>query len=302
MNRAQAAQYALLVMYAWDMCDRNLKNLAPSPDVRLTAAGWTIRGYLTASDDIIKSGSKIRSALLGASSGTTDRVCYGYIAERTQADGSKEYAIAVRGTDGAEEWADDLDFLMEHHPVNGAGLVDQGFYEIYKTMQAGPDAKGQQPPAAAIRAIVGTSPVMVAGHSLGAALATYLVLDLKLAGLDASACLFASPRTGDQNFVDYFEATVDNYDLFNYARDVVPTVPEYDVLHLSRYRDLCQMKTIPPGFSGAQIDDNPTCNHHLICYVSMLDPDLFKLAVAAAKAGQVQDDLNCASCVKGYAS
>src|SRR5208282_200633 len=44
----------------------------------------------------------------------------------------------------------------------------------------------------------------VVRHSLGAALATYLTLDLARGGLSGrvSACLFASPHTGNQAFID----------------------------------------------------------------------------------------------------
>src|SRR6202034_4599795 len=68
--------------------------------------------------------------------------------------------------------------------------------------------------------------VTIVGHSLGAALATYLTLDLTRAGLRArvSACLFASPRTGNQPFVTLFDQTIADYRLFNYMLDIVPRV------------------------------------------------------------------------------
>ncbi|ELH5318725.1 lipase family protein, partial [Salmonella enterica] len=37
---ARAARLAALIMYAWDMCDRDLHCLSPVPDPRIIAAGW----------------------------------------------------------------------------------------------------------------------------------------------------------------------------------------------------------------------------------------------------------------------
>src|SRR5512143_1162623 len=289
MDRYTAATYAPLIMYACDMCDKSLHQIPPVVDPRIAAKGWGIVGFLSAGDDIVKAGTSIRSTLMG----TGDRVCYGYVATRND-----EMVVVIRGTDGAEEWADDLDFLMQHHTTSGVlGLVDQGFFGIYATMQFHPLDKPDpgQPVVQAIKDTAHANRVMVLGHSLGAAIATYLTLDLNLAGLAASACLFASPRTGNQDFVDYFEGKVSNYDLFNYERDLVPQVPKFDLLHLSTYEPLHQAKTIPVSGSAAMVNHEPTCNHHLICYTALLDPAAYLTEMG--NPGLVQDDRNCAKCV-----
>ncbi|MDE0855037.1 MAG: lipase family protein [Nevskia sp.] len=287
MDRLAAAKNALLIMYAWDMCAANLRNLAPDP-ARVSAAGWTVAGFISGSDDILRSGLGLRTAMLGGSSDPQDRVCYGYAARR-----NNQYVAVIRGTDGAEEWGDDCDFLMTAHP--DAGLVDQGFWSIYDTMKFRDLAGNESRLADGIKAAAGAAPVMVLGHSLGAALATYLTLELNLEQCPASACLFASPRTGNQTFVDFFESKVANYDLFNYERDVVPTVPFNDVLHFSNYHPLAQAKTIPAAGASAAIQDNPGCNHHLICYTALLDPDAYKSALSDPAC--TGDDHSCAQCV-----
>lgn len=289
MDRYTAATYAPLIMYAWDMCDKSLHQIPPVVDLRIAAKGWEIIGFLSAGDDIVKAGTSIRSTLMG----TGDSVCYGYVATRND-----ETVVVIRGTDGAEEWADDLDFLMQHHTTSGVlGLVDQGFFGIYATMQFHPLDKPDpgQPVVQAIKDTAHANRVMVLGHSLGAAIATYLTLDLNLAGLPASACLFASPRTGNQDFVDYFEGKVSNYDLFNYERDLVPQVPKFDLLHLSTYEPLHQAKTIPVSASAATVNDDPKCNHHLICYTALLDPAAYLAEME--NPSLVQDDRDCAKCV-----
>ena len=289
MDRYTAATYAPLIMYAWDMCDKSLHQIPPEVDPRIAAKGWGIVGFLSAGDDIVKAGTSIRSTLMG----TGDRVSYGYVATRND-----EMVVVIRGTDGAEEWADDLDFLMQRHTTSGVpGLVDQGFFGIYATMQFHPLNKPDpgQPVVQAIKGVAGANQVRVLGHSLGAAIATYLTLDLNLAGSPASACLFASPQTGDQDFVDYFEDKVSNYDLFNYERDLVPQVPKFDLLHLSTYEPLHQAKTIPVSGTAATVNDDPKCNHHLICYTALLDPAAYLAEMG--NPGLVQDDRDCAKCV-----
>ncbi|MCX7275808.1 MAG: hypothetical protein NTZ15_00550 [Burkholderiales bacterium] len=61
-------------------------------------------------------------------------------------------------------------------------------------------------------------------------------------GLNASACLFTSPKTGDSNFVNAFRQNVPDYDAFNDAHDPVTQLPAFDILHCTRYRDLLQAK------------------------------------------------------------
>ena len=111
-------------------------------------------------------------------------------------------------------------------------------------------------------------PVTVVGHSLGAALATYLALDLARGGLGTrvSACLFASPHTGNQAFVELFDKTITDYRLFNYILDVVPRVP----LGLG-YSPLPRRTVIQPATAEANIRVTIECNHHVICYCAMLD-------------------------------
>ncbi|WP_342619798.1 lipase family protein [Rhodoferax sp. GW822-FHT02A01] len=290
MDRKAAASYAPLIMYAWDMCDKGPRNIPPFVDQRIAQKGWSIVGFLSASDDIQAVGGTIRQTVMGAG----DRVSYGYVATK-----GEETIIAIRGTDGAEEWGDDLDFLMmSHRNSKVPGYVDQGFYSIYSTMQFHPIAAPSTgvPVVSGILAISNSGTIRVLGHSLGAALATYLTLDLNLAGSIATACLFASPKTGNGSFVDFFESTVTNYDLFNYERDVVPTVPKFDILHLSVYHDLRQAKTIPADITSAAITDNPACNHHLICYTALLDLETYIGEINNASCDP--DDRNCAKCVR----
>ena len=299
MNRISAAQHALLVIYAFDMCALSPSSIPPGPDPRIAESGLNIIGYISASDDIAKSGASLRApAQLGASGDDADRVCYGYLAQDVSGNG--KFVVAIRGTDGVEEWVDDLDCLMTKHSSQEGGYVDQGFWSIYRTMclHTVDDAgivSAAVPVVSGIQAAIGINPVMVLGHSLGATLASYLALDLNLVGCNASGCMFASPRPGNATFAEFFDQTVSNYDVFDFELDVVPKWPKFDIFHLTPYVTLPQAKTIAIEAANLSINDNPACSHHLICYAALLDEATYQGAMGDALC--TMDDSNCARCI-----
>ncbi len=258
-----AAAYGLLAMHAMDMY-RSHGSLTPPPAPGLTAAGWTIEGYIAGTDSVLRKGPL---QVLGAT------VFYGFLARRA----SGERVAAIRGTDGFVEWVEDGEFVpipYAPNPALPAGQapvsVEQGFWTLYQSMKLiDPHGAPLGDLAPAITNATGAvGAVTVVGHSLGSTLATYLTLDLARGGLGAgvSACLFASPHTGDQGFVDLFDRSVSDYRLFNYILDIVPRVP----LGLG-YAPLPRRTVIQPANAEASIRVDIACNHHVICYCAMLD-------------------------------
>jgi triacylglycerol lipase len=288
LNGQQAARYAALIMYAWDMCDAGLHNLKPVPDARIAADGWRITGFITGSDDVVKAGDGIRTQVLRASSDENDRVCYGFLAQNQ--DGM--YAAVIRGTDGAEEWADDFDFLLRLPKAPLQGMVESGFYEIFDSMNYQP-VDGSPPTRLAngISQVVGSAPVIVLGHSLGAAISTYLVAELadRPGAPNASACLFASPKPGNAEFASYFASKVKDYVVYNFESDVVPATPPLG------YSAVPNCTVIKQSDSKATIGADKKCCHHLISYIALLDVNEFKRVVALQ--GTTPDDCKCAACV-----
>jgi pimeloyl-ACP methyl ester carboxylesterase len=198
----------------------------------------------------------------------------------------------IRGTDGFVEWIEDAEFLpVGYSPQIGlpAGLptmfVEQGFWSLYESMKLIDPAGaplGDLAPAIATKA--GAAGAMtVIGHSLGSALATYLAIDLARGplGQRVSACLFASPRVGDQAFVEFFDQTISNYRLFNYVLDIVPRVP----LGLG-YAPLPRRTVIQPATAEASVRIGIECNHHVICYCAMLDYEGTIKATVPVPAGE----------------
>jgi hypothetical protein len=260
----QAVGFGFLVMFAEDMYASASGSLNPQADSRIVKSDWTIVAYLTAQDALFPQKS---AASRHISLDPSKRVFFGFLARNNE--DPTLYAAAVRGTDGMVEWVIDAEFLLVPHPRHPGVRVEQGFWNIYQTMSLADPATGlttHQNAAEGIAQIVGAGAVTVAGHSLGSALATYLADDLSdRLGPKVSACLFASPRTGDQAWANLVATTVRQYRLFNYILDIVPHVPSIG------YATLPNATVIQPTMAQASINLDIFCNHHVICYCAMID-------------------------------
>ncbi len=286
----QAAELAFLAMYAEDMHhtkDAGAKLLAPDPDPRL-AADYDVQAYLVANDSILPVNAAIQ---VGA-----EPLYYGFVA-RKKADPTS-WIAGVRGTDGTVEWIIDGQFLPQD-VTRGPGMkVEHGFWSIYETMTLN-NLDGSllsKDAAAGIAKLVGASDkVTVVGHSLGSALATYLAFDLaRHLGDRLSACLFASPRTGNKAWTDAVQAALqDRYLVVNYLLDIVP--------HLPSGPDYCTVQNVHvlrPSNAEAGIAVDPFCDHHVLCYAAMLSYPVYR----AHEPALLGYDASEHACVRGDAA
>jgi hypothetical protein len=263
---AEAVDYGYLVAFAEGMY--LLDQTVPRPQPRIAALGFDVVGHLIAQDVLIPpltAPAGLRKLSLRPIS-----VFFGFLA-RSQAD-PNHYVAAVRGTNGFAEWAINGEFLSVAWPAQPGAMVEQGFSDIYETMTlVGLD--GAQIGASAadgIAHVVGGGTATVCGHSLGAALATYLSFDVAgLLGSRASACLFASPRTGDPVWTTAYLARVQSYQLINYVLDVVPYVP-FEPPAMP-YQTLPNPQILEPETAQAEVRFDIGANHNLFSYCAMLD-------------------------------
>ena len=259
--------YGLLVMHAMD-CHRDgtcppnaTKPLAHPP-------GGEIVGFILGTDTVVPGHPAYRP---GPIQRLEQRTCYGIVVRRP----GNEIVVAIRGTDGIQEWIEDAEFLFEPYSPKGlpsAGArVEQGFWGIYASFEL-TDLQGKAigPAAEAIGSLYqNASSVVVSGHSLGGPLATYLTLDLARGtlGQKVRGCYFASPHPGDAAFATLFHQTVGDYVVYNYVMDIVPRVPPTT----AGYASLPNRRVIVPATAKADVRLNPGCNHHIVCYLAMLD-------------------------------
>ncbi|ASZ13507.1 lipase family protein [Chitinophaga pendula] len=164
-------------------------------------------------------------------------VYFGFIA---QDNDSKEYVMAIRGTESAfEDIADNYFVPTPFKEFSSDPSVPSGFYNLYEagrlvspsgsvnkitpvslpTVAANPVALMKD--AAKVRTVL-------TGHSLGATLVTYYAAAVTVGqGKDLNLCLYtyASPMTGDSTFTDAVNKGVaESYRVYN-KPDVVPTLP-----------------------------------------------------------------------------
>jgi Lipase (class 3) len=190
-------------------------------------------------------------------------VSFGFVVQ----DGAGNAVVAIRGTEGIEEWVQDARFLAVKCPfLAGAGLTEDGFTAVYESLRVTQDPTSKR--------LVDAMPTIfpkpvtsltICGHSLGGALATLLSLDLGAntgSGRELVSYTYASPRTGDPSFADTYN-------------QVVP-----DTVRIANRLDLVPKLPLPPLYEhvGEVTDLNPMlkvkldllCQHHLTTYLHLL--------------------------------
>jgi hypothetical protein len=232
---------------------------------------------------------------------------YGIVAHQIANPDSR--IIAIRGTEGAIEWLDDAAAVpVPFRQVPSAGRVAAGFDKIYSTLKvlkrhlpaADALAEGAAPQGAPPDTFAGSfadqleqlaisretargaerpggegtrppRPTVVAGHSLGASLATLFAMENASKGrFDISTlCTFASPRVGNMEFVHTFnQLPIDSWRIVN-TRDLVPKLPPSVPIFL----DYGQVDAEYTFDSAPFAKNNLLCWHVLETYLHWLNPD-----------------------------
>ena len=236
-----AARDALLIQFTQDATEMGLN---PPLDPRMV--GLDLQGHIIGIDKVL---------------GVEQPACFGFLAK--EADGS--FLALIRGTANKLEWAEDAEFIQVSYPLGGK--VEAGFFGLYQRMTYVPLAGTPKPLPIGLSAAIGHASIRVVGHSLGAALATFLTLDLAMAfGNRVSACFLASPRVGDNLFVSTFHGVVKNYTAYAFSLDFVPHVPPG-----LNYSPLPNCIFFDPDDAGARIKRDFWCFHHSLDYAAMLD-------------------------------
>jgi predicted lipase len=195
-------------------------------------------------------------------------VSIGYIAQ----DEDGNVVIVLRGTHGVHEWIHDL--LYEAVPcpfLADAGCTEDGFTDVYMSLRV-----DREHGAARLVDYVAQmgfprplKSLTVCGHSLGAALATLLALDLvaNTQYKDLTLYNFASPRTGDERFAEVFNRLVPNTYRIANRKDLVTEVPPIFLSHKNRYAHV-ESTTVLVPHQGVR--EHVMCMHHLSTYTHLM--------------------------------
>ena len=258
MDWSTAIHYALLVKAA----EQIVPTTGCPPDLLIGESGdttrYTVLGTLYAND-------LATDASRGAACLT---VSIGFIAQSEAGD----VVIAIRGTHGIHEWLHDLRYEAVPCPfLPDAGCTEDGFTEMYRSLRL--DADPQSP---ALREAFLALPLprpmrslTLCGHSLGAALATLLALDLaaNTPHKDLALFTYASPRTGDASFAAAFNRLVPNTVRIANRLDLITEAPPLLLCHRDPYHHVENSTVLIPGH---EIGHHIVCMHHLVTYLYLM--------------------------------
>ncbi|CAL9781634.1 unnamed protein product [Musa acuminata subsp. burmannicoides] len=138
--------------------------------------------------------------------------------------------VAFRGTQehSIRNWIQDLFWkqLDLNYPDMPDAMVHHGFYSAYHNTTLRPGIVSAVQEA---RELYGDIPVMVTGHSMGGAMASFCALDLTVNyGIhNVQLMTFGQPRVGNAAFASYFSKHVQNAVRVTNEHDIVPHLPPY---------------------------------------------------------------------------
>ena len=141
-------------------------------------------------------------------------------------ESDEDSILVFRGTQRTAEWIGNIYAVQQDyvHPQTGGklGRIHTGFRGIA-------DSIINPPVLEAVRQINPDKPCYVSGHSLGAALATLLALDIALAAPQLQPNLrvyvYATPRVGDPDFARSYAKILPNSFRVTNLADPIPTLP-----------------------------------------------------------------------------
>ena len=177
-----------------------------------------------------------------------------------------EVTVALRGTTNVLEIMHDVFFLLKAFPYAPMGSTEDGFTNLYVTLKTG---LSESDPRAVeyISKIPGITSIRIAGHSLGASVATLLAAEIAAGYASApvpTVYTFASPRVGDKLFAANYDSLVpETYRIVN-APDYVPTLPP-------AWTGYCHVDTEVPINSGSTTKGNVGCWHALATYLHTIN-------------------------------
>jgi predicted lipase len=153
-----------------------------------------------------------------------DYKVFGFVAQS-----GSDVVVAIRGTEGVFEWLMNSLFAPQPFPFVAAGRTEQGFTNFYSTLRTGPSI-AEPRVIDAIRSLMASGTVKtlrITGHSLGAALATLLAVDVSGNGVfpGPTVYTFGSPRVGDKVFAGTYDGLVPTSWRIANLNDIVPLLP-----------------------------------------------------------------------------
>lgn len=181
---------------------------------------------------------------------------------------TKTIYIVFRGSSSKLNWMADFEVTKRNYETYPQCdcQVHNGFYTAVKNLK-----EHVIKSVIEIKEKTGYSNVIVTGHSLGAAVAQLIGMELSAVDIKNQVYNFGQPRVGDKKYANFVNVISEELVRFTHDKDMVPHVPPREMGYLHSCREVFEDKS---GFlKECSLDDceDPKCADQYKLYETNTD-------------------------------
>ena len=134
--------------------------------------------------------------------------------------------VVFRGSQSMRNWLDDFEIMQVKYPYCEKCQVHKGFYDVVQALKKETiDVVHQMTSGKSSKQF----DIIITGHSLGAAIADLMSIELFQADIPTQVYTFGQPRIGNHEFANYVNLVIKDYWRFTHNRDIVPHLPPTEI-------------------------------------------------------------------------
>lgn len=153
---------------------------------------------------------------------------------------NKSIFVAYRGSSSVLNWLSDFEVVKKPYltyPECNC-TVHKGFYTATTNLKESTIKSVQN-----LKAKYGYSDVIVTGHSLGAAIAQLIGMELSAVNIKNQVYNFGQPRIGDNKYAGFVNTITDDLWRFTHNKDSVPHLPPMSMGYLHSCREVFELES-----------------------------------------------------------